>query len=608
MLLFAAILTLTIIKVNGISYGDWKWQDYPPETAGAFYGTAPTCDGECQSPNVYQWLSGLMSGDGNLCGTGRKVYCNTAPNPWASTKWIGTAPFCNAHCSDCGGYCIASDVCGDGECCISGNKVLCGATGPPTHSPTYPTYSPSYYPTNDPTNYPTYPTYVPTESPSSAPTESPTAAPHIQIEIEGMEIGYLIAAVIAVFLLVGIIIIILCISGRGKNESNKKQKSFDNLKKELITAAKQKIEYFLIIKTKVEHELKCNEQNQVAFSISNFVSHISSYFTETASVFVIYNIIITIIYSIWSPCNCNLWLIILSSIIIGVCWIVAIVLYICSHKTCTWKIFKIIPHAVLCLVLLTSQYAAPFSCWIQSNMIYAFNIILLGTIIAYARFDELYKAKFAEEIHDRNTYTKNDVDTNMHQIASMSKNNKEKLERELDKVETQRKGCCQGCCEYIGLLCQIIAIRYSFEISIIIVYSSVVFVFKILYDECLECIYNEGEAVLRGILWLFFFLLALVIQGKVNYDREKCCECSCDNTFWKIIRSVAVIFSLMYISQTRTGQCLFPTWSTIMTVICCGILLFIAALELVMVLIMRCKASASDSNDEEVVLSPLIDL
>ena len=40
--------------------------------------------------------------------------------------WIGTAPFCNAHCSACGPnqVCQRSD-CGDGSCCWSGKKVRC---------------------------------------------------------------------------------------------------------------------------------------------------------------------------------------------------------------------------------------------------------------------------------------------------------------------------------------------------------------------------------------------------------------------------------------------------------------------------------------------------
>jgi len=128
-MLSIALVTLIINHVYG--YG-WQWADYPPKTPGAFYGTAPTCNGHCQSPNTYLWFSGLSEGDGSLCTSGSKVYCNTVPDPWASTAWKGTAPSCGANCGDCyPGYCIATDQAGDGNVCATGRKVLCGATGPP---------------------------------------------------------------------------------------------------------------------------------------------------------------------------------------------------------------------------------------------------------------------------------------------------------------------------------------------------------------------------------------------------------------------------------------------------------------------------------------------
>lgn len=46
--------------------------------------------------------------------------------PLDCTSWYGTAPFCDAHCSQCpsGWTCETSD-CGDGACCWSGQKVRC---------------------------------------------------------------------------------------------------------------------------------------------------------------------------------------------------------------------------------------------------------------------------------------------------------------------------------------------------------------------------------------------------------------------------------------------------------------------------------------------------
>ncbi len=44
-----------------------------------------------------------------------------AANPCA---WYGTAPFCAGSCP-AGTHETARDECGDGQCCVTGYKVLC---------------------------------------------------------------------------------------------------------------------------------------------------------------------------------------------------------------------------------------------------------------------------------------------------------------------------------------------------------------------------------------------------------------------------------------------------------------------------------------------------
>ncbi|XP_078603946.1 uncharacterized protein LOC144877774 [Branchiostoma floridae x Branchiostoma japonicum] len=82
-------------------------------------GTAPFCDpGDCESGT---YVRSDDCGDGDCCLTGQKIYCCTgAPQCY----WQGTAPFCDPGDCDWGTY-IYSDECGDGDCCLSGHKIYC---------------------------------------------------------------------------------------------------------------------------------------------------------------------------------------------------------------------------------------------------------------------------------------------------------------------------------------------------------------------------------------------------------------------------------------------------------------------------------------------------
>eukprot|EP00483_Globobulimina_turgida_P001045 UN01047 len=122
-------------------FGTWQWNTGLPSdtTNGQFYGTAPSCDGACESPNTFLWFNALTDGDGNPCDTGKKVYCNTFGSYFSSWEFKGSAPFCSSDCSDCGSEtCIAWDGCGTGACCSFGQKTLCGTR----NSDNYLVYSP----------------------------------------------------------------------------------------------------------------------------------------------------------------------------------------------------------------------------------------------------------------------------------------------------------------------------------------------------------------------------------------------------------------------------------------------------------------------------------
>jgi hypothetical protein len=52
------------------------------------------------------------------------VDCRTPVNQVQGCYWSGTAPFCAGGCYP--GWSEAKrDNCGDGECCLTGTKVLC---------------------------------------------------------------------------------------------------------------------------------------------------------------------------------------------------------------------------------------------------------------------------------------------------------------------------------------------------------------------------------------------------------------------------------------------------------------------------------------------------
>jgi len=91
-------------------------------------GTAPFCDGSCDSGHVARQRDGC--GDGNCCLTGSKVFCKCpASAPGQCTDfWDGTAPFCDGECPS-GFTIIGASSSGNGGTCLTGNKVLCHGDG-----------------------------------------------------------------------------------------------------------------------------------------------------------------------------------------------------------------------------------------------------------------------------------------------------------------------------------------------------------------------------------------------------------------------------------------------------------------------------------------------
>jgi hypothetical protein len=117
-------------------------------------GTAPFCDGQCDSSHTA--VATDNCGDGQCCWSGHKVYCQCKTTPTCSDFWDGTAPFCDGTCPN-GFYVDGTSSSGNGayvtspcvsfsqfestdanildRSCVTGQKVLCvreGCRGPCT--------------------------------------------------------------------------------------------------------------------------------------------------------------------------------------------------------------------------------------------------------------------------------------------------------------------------------------------------------------------------------------------------------------------------------------------------------------------------------------------
>ena len=93
-----------------------------------WYGTAPSCDGEC--PFGMRQTRTSDCGDGRCCWTGHKVYCECIDDPGGcDAVWIGHAPFCDPGSCPDGWHEGGQSDWGDGGYCITGKKKLCECDG-----------------------------------------------------------------------------------------------------------------------------------------------------------------------------------------------------------------------------------------------------------------------------------------------------------------------------------------------------------------------------------------------------------------------------------------------------------------------------------------------
>ena len=97
------------------------------QTTCKWIGTAPFCHGhtsDCEKEDNFKhyWFKSTC-GSGSECWSGSKVLCCNLPNPY-TLYWKG----CGSSCSDCdsGDHCVGSDRCGGGGKCSSGRKYICG--------------------------------------------------------------------------------------------------------------------------------------------------------------------------------------------------------------------------------------------------------------------------------------------------------------------------------------------------------------------------------------------------------------------------------------------------------------------------------------------------
>ena len=105
-------------------------------------GTAPFCKphpDQCEKTPGYKATIQDQCGDGSCCWSGKKIKCEYDEslfsndlssdifNKVSKSQWFGTSPFCGAEPCDVyktGMLPIKADKCGDGSCCLTGEKWL----------------------------------------------------------------------------------------------------------------------------------------------------------------------------------------------------------------------------------------------------------------------------------------------------------------------------------------------------------------------------------------------------------------------------------------------------------------------------------------------------
>ena len=95
-------------------------------------GTAPFCRGGPCKPGWHK-TKDSKTGDGKRCLSGNKAYCACdAPQPTNTCQdyWAGTAPFCKGKCAE-GYHETYTSNSGNGGLCFTGHKAYCQCDGGP---------------------------------------------------------------------------------------------------------------------------------------------------------------------------------------------------------------------------------------------------------------------------------------------------------------------------------------------------------------------------------------------------------------------------------------------------------------------------------------------
>eukprot|EP01084_Bolivina_argentea_P288619 495404_1 len=440
----------------------------------------------------------------------------------------------------------------------------------------------------------------PTTNPTTAtttPTSSPTAAPHRSTNVAGSSIFLIIGSSLC-----GIVLFAVCStfwckcckSKRVKNYKHNKIQKMKRIKDKLTDGARSRLNYFVEIKQKIDDKLKSESgdisNESLAFGVNVYISSITAQFKEVATLFTVYCFVHLLISAYFKPCfqKCSNTYMICCAVMIVLFLICQCILYYKNHTKvadqnqrncccCKWN-GKYIINTIVLLILMITKDTYPFSCQLQPNMMYAFNIIILGTIIAYIQFKKEYNEYSEAE----------NIDECISEIDSMKT---EDLIQYKDEFEEKTKNVKYKKRQYVGYVFQLMAIRYQFEVSMVIVYTAIISVFQIIYEQCNDCKDNEGELWLRMISFVLFLALTVIIQCKIN------------DSWLQRVMGFGVTFCMMYTAQTRTAKCFFE-WTNIGigNQICFGISWFVIVAVLVYELwkILKAKKPLNQNFSHEI--------
>eukprot|EP01084_Bolivina_argentea_P185460 319808_1 len=416
-------------------------------------------------------------------------------------------------------------------------------TSPPTNEPSnFPTIEPTYIPSDIPSNSPIDPTHLPTNTPSYSPSISPTNSPTLPtysptnaptnsptpISIATASLStasmYWILGFPGVIMLI-LLCCIMCLNTKlcEKLPRNTITNGFENATNDIQQFAEENYVKCKRVKDRVDNKLethiKSTDSNKVAFNIKHYTSWIANQFPEASSLLILYAIVIFLLdtiaaffiyvfkmeagFATCSPCSYNL--IITWTTITGVFLVLITIIHLRFYGLLYYGLFNIL-YTMVYLTLMLTQTTLPFSCipHISSNTAYILILILL---IVFITFTQIVG------------YNPNKA-MNIIETESLDVQKKQELQNLSNKLTISSKqyplSKLKHLPDHVSYWLQILALKYPFQVSLIVMYESAICLFKIRYDECLPCKDNEGEFVLRSILFGLFLLLGLYVEYKMN--------------------------------------------------------------------------------------------